>query len=173
MKVQFEFSAADLADVGKRAMDRSPLMQKWRLQAGAVWALLGGFITFVVLPGAREVRAAAALLVMLALFIAYARQARNRKANPRVLEFWRERLGGDGPFLCEVEITEDGVSGRQLGTETRHPWSQVASVSEVAGGVEFVFRPVGSLLVRDRAFADPKSRAEFLAAARRFAQAKT
>jgi hypothetical protein len=89
-----------------------------------------------------------------------------------VLEFWRERLGGDGPFVCEVEITEDGVSGRQLGTETRRRWSQVASVSEVSGGIEFVFRPVGSLLVRDRAFTDAKARAEFLALARGFVQTK-
>jgi hypothetical protein len=172
VKVQFEFSAADLADVGKRTMDRSPLVRKWRLQAGGLWALLGGFVTFVVVPGATEVRVAAALLVTLALFIAAARRARSRKANPRVLEFWRERLGGDGPFVCEVEITEDGVSGRQLGTETRRRWSQVASVSEVSGGIEFVFRPVGSLLVRDRAFTDAKARAEFLALARGFVQTK-
>jgi hypothetical protein len=39
-------------------------------------------------------------------------------------------------------------------------------VAEVPGGVELVYRPIGSLLVRDRAFVDPKVRAEFLSMAR-------
>ena len=170
MKVQFEFSAADLADVGKRSADRSPMIRKWRLQARGTWALVGGILVYAVTPAPMEVRIGAAVVVALATFVGAGLRSRDT-ANPRVLQLYREKLGGDGPFLCEVEITEDGVSGRQLGTESRRPWSAVASVSEVQGGIEFVFRPMGSLLVRDRAFADAKARAEFLATARRF-QAK-
>jgi hypothetical protein len=81
-------------------------------------------------------------------------------------EFYRERLGGDGPFTCEVELTSAGVVSRQLGQESLHPWSQVASVAEVPGGVEFIYRPIGSLLVRDRAFPDPQVRADFMSLAR-------
>jgi hypothetical protein len=173
VKVQFEFSAADLADVGHRAMDRSPLVRKWRLQARSLWALLGGGITFALVPGETDVRVVAALVVTLALYFAASQQRQRGKPSPRLREFYRERLGGDGPFLCEVEISEGGVFGRQLGTESRRPWSQVVSVSEVEGGIEFVFRPMGSLLVRERAFADARTRAEFLALARRFLQAKT
>ena len=167
MKVQFEFSAADLADVGKRSMDRSPLVRRWRLQSRGLWALIGGAAVYAVTPAPMEVRIVAAVVVALAAFIAPGLRPRGN-ANPRVLQFYREKLGGDGPFLCEVEITEDGVAGRQLGTETHRPWSAVASVSEVQGGIEFVFRPMGSLLVRDRAFADAKARAGFLSTARKF-----
>jgi hypothetical protein len=39
-------------------------------------------------------------------------------------------------------------------------------VSEVPGGIEFVYTPIGSLLVRDRAFPDPQVRADFVSLAR-------
>lgn len=170
MKVQFEFTAADLADVGKRSMDRSPLVRRWRLQTRALWALVGGVLVYEVTPAPVEIRIVAGVVVALAVLIGPWLRPRDA-ANQRVLQLYREKLGGDGPFLCEVEITEAGVHGRQLGTESHRPWSAVASVSEVPGGVELVFRPMGSLLVRDRAFADATARAEFLATARRF-QAK-
>lgn len=109
----------------------------------------------------------AALIVTAAVFIAVAARVR-AKANPRVLEFYRERLGGDGPFICEVEITDAAVITRQLGAETRHGWSHVQSIVEAAGGIEIIYRPLGSTLVRDRAFADAQARAEFLQTARRF-----
>lgn len=166
MKVQFEFSAADMAQVAGRAVDRSPVVRKWRARARWAWAIATGTIMFLVVPGTPALRIAIALLLGLAVFFAPARG----KKNARLLEVFRERLGGDGPFLCEVEITEAGIVSRQLGAESRHPWPQVASVSEVEGGVEFVYRPMGSLLVRDRAFADAQARAEFLAQANRYLQ---
>ena len=171
MKVQFEFSAAELADVGKRSIDRSPLIRKWRLQARGLWAVVVGAAVYALTPAPNEVRIAAGVVVAVAAFIGAGLRPRD-KAGSRLLQIYRERLGGDGPFVCEVEIAEDGVTSRQLGTESRRPWSAVASVSEVHGGIEFVFRPIGSLLVRDRAFATAKARAEFLTTARRFLPAK-
>lgn len=164
MKVQFQFTAADMAEVASRAVDRSPLMQKWRIRSRAVMAVLLGIIAFFLVPAGNEVRGAAAVLTALGVFAAINR--RRARGNPRLLDFYRERLGGDGPFVCEVELTDAGIVGRQLGTESRRAWAQVASVAEVPGGVEFVFRPVGSLMVRDRAFPDARTRAEFLALAR-------
>jgi hypothetical protein len=171
VKVQFEFTAADLAEVAGLAADRSPLVRKWRSRAGIVWAILVGIIAYFVTPGAPDVRVAVALVLAVVLFVA-TRSGRGERRNARLLAFYRERLGGDGPFPCEVEITETAVVSRQLGAESRHPWSQVASISETQGGIEFIYRPMGSLLVRDRAFADAKTRADFLAQARKFAGAR-
>lgn len=112
MKVQFEFTPADLAEVGRRAVNRSPMVHRWRL--------------------------------MNSLSVA---------------------------ILVEVELTSAGVVSRQLGQESLHPWPQVASVAEVPGGIEFVYRPIGSLLVRDRAFRDSQARADFLSTARGFVPA--
>jgi hypothetical protein len=84
-----------------------------------------------------------------------------------MLRYYREQLGGDGPFVCEVELSPTGLITRQLGAETTHPWSHVASATEVSGGIEFIYRPTGALLVRDRAFQTPEGREQFLVLARR------
>jgi hypothetical protein len=97
---------------------------------------------------------------------------RQRSPRPaRLVKYFRERLGGDGPFRCEVEIGEKGIVARQLGAESRHSWAQVASIGEIPDGIEFVYRPLGSLVVRDRAFATAQQRAEFLALARKLGAA--
>jgi hypothetical protein len=168
MKVQFEFTAADMAEVGSRAADRSAVVRKWRIRARAAWAVVFGMLVFILVPAGNEIRGAAALLAAIGTFLATRRSG--ARGNRRLLEYFRDRLGGDGPFTCEVELTDAGIVGRQLGTESRRAWAQVASVAEVQGGIEFVFRPLGSLLVRDRAFADARSRAEFLALARGYLQ---
>ena len=86
----------------------------------------------------------------------------------RLVKYFRERLGGDGPFRCEVEITDAGIIARQLGAESRHSWAQVVAITEIPGGIEFVYRPLGALVVRDRAFATAQQRAEFLKLARAY-----
>lgn len=166
MKVQFEFTPADLAEVARRTVNRSPLVHRWRLRNSIVGAILAGLLVLVALPGEMTIRVVAGSVIAVVLFVVVFSLGRRRGGNPRVQEFYRERLGGDGPFTCEVELTSVGVVSRQLGQESLHPWSQVASVAEVPGGVEFIYRPIGSLLVRDRAFPDPKIRADFLSQAR-------
>lgn len=166
MKVQFEFTPADLAEVAKRAVNRSPLVHHWRLRNSIVFAVLLGLLVFFATPWEMTVRSLVGLIIAVVVFVAVFFLGRRRGGNPRVQEFYRERLGGDGPFTCEVELTSAGVVSRQLGQETLHPWAQVASVAEVPGGVELIYRPIGALLVRDRAFADPQVGADFLSHAR-------
>jgi hypothetical protein len=130
------------------------------------WATVCGVIVFMFAPVELGIRIGAALLVGAACFAFLTWRERQRKSNPRLVTFYREKLGGDGPFRCEVEIDASGVIIRQFGSETKHPWSQIESVSDSTGGIEFVYKPMGSLLVRDRAFANSAARAEFLALAR-------
>lgn len=166
MKVQFEFTPADLAEVARRAVNRSPLVHRWRLRNSIVGAVLVGLLVLVAAPWEMTVRGVVAAIIAVVVFVVIFYASRRRGGNTRLQEFYRERLGGDGPFTCEVELTSAGVVSRQLGQESLHPWSQVASVAEVPGGIEFIYRPIGSLLVRDRAFPDPEVRADFLSLAR-------
>ena len=166
MKVQFEFSTADLAEVASRTVNRSPLVHRWRLRNTAASALLAGLLAFAIVPGDMAIRIAAGLIIALGIFAVTMYLVSRPGGNMRTQAFYRERLGGDGPFRCEVELTSAGVVSRQLGQELHHPWSQVASVAEVPGGIEFVYAPIGSLLVRDRAFPDPRVRADFVSLAR-------
>lgn len=166
MKVQFEFSTADLAEVASRTVNRSPLVHRWRLRNTAATAVLAGLLAFAIVPGDMAIRVVAGFVIALGLFVVTMYLLSRPRANMRTEAFYRERLGGDGPFTCEVELTSTGVVSRQLGQELQHPWSHVASVSEVPGGIEFVYTPIGSLLVRDRAFPDPQVRVDFVSLAR-------
>ena len=166
MKVAFDFSAADLAEVASRATNRSPLVQQWRVRGYGMAGTLVGLLAFLAIPGDLLYRSLAAALIATPFFVAMSRQPQQRPQ--RLVKYFRERLGGDGPFKCEVELTQSGVVARQLGAESRHSWAQVASIAEVPGGIEFVYRPLGSLVVRDRAFATARQRAEFLRIARTY-----
>lgn len=167
MKVQFEFSAGDLAEVASRASDRSRVVQGWRWQGRMTWAVLVSLLVYAVTPGQPTGRAVFAAIVCLLLVLVIPRLSRTSNRNSQMLKYYREQLGEDGPFVCEVELSTVGLITRQLGTETTHPWSHVASATEVPGGIEFIYRPMGALLVRDRAFLTPDSREQFLALAHR------
>jgi hypothetical protein len=167
VKVQFEFTAADLAEVGGRAADRSPLVRKWRVRSRIFVAAILGILVFAIWPGVTELRAIVGILVAVG-FYWFASAGGNKARDERLLQVYRERLGGDGPFLCEIEIDEAGILSRQLGSESRHAWTKVQSITEIPGGIEFVYAPMGSLIVRDRAFADASARKAFLEEARSY-----
>src|SRR5262249_33085267 len=76
----------------------------------------------------------------------------------RLRAFWREKLKGDGPFTCEVELTESGVTTSQLGSQSALPWTSVLSVVEVADAVEITAQTGGLIVVRGRAFASPDAK---------------
>jgi hypothetical protein len=168
LKVQFEFSAGDLAEVASRASDRSHVVQGWRWQGRMTWSVLISLLVYAVTPGQPTGRAVFAALVCLVLIVVIPRLSRASNRKSQMHRYYREQLGGDGPFVCEVELSPAGLVTRQLGAETTHPWSHVASATEVSGGIEFIYRPMGALLVRDRAFQTPEGREQFLALALRF-----
>ena len=172
-KVRFEFTAAELAEVAGWAVDRSPVIQKLRVKNRILWSFMLGLIAFAFWPAEMVMRVLIGVVVAGVVFAAIALAVRGRRGNPRLVEVYRERLGGDGPFPCEVEIDEHGIVNRQLGAEAKREWSHVVSVSEAPGGIEFVYRPMGGLLVRDRAFPDAQSRADFLADARGYLSASS
>ncbi len=169
MKAQFQFTASDLAEVGGRAVDRSPLVRKWQVRSRIFLSVILGILVFGLMRGELGIRLALAILVGGTFFWLASRGAPKARKD-RLVQVYRERLGGDGPFLCEVEITEEAVVSRQLGTESRHAWSKVTSISEMPGGIEFIYAPMGSLVVRDRAFADAAARTAFLQQARSYHQ---
>lgn len=173
MKVQFEFSTADLAEVARRTVDRSPLVRRWRARNVVAGGVLCALLAFAFTPGDLTMRLASGLLIAPAIFAITVYLFSRRNGRTRIKAFYRESLGGDGPFMCEVELTPAGVVSRQLGQELHHAWSHVASVDEIPGGIEFVYKPIGSLLVRDRAFSDSTVRADFLSLARSQARLDT
>lgn len=127
MKVQFEFTAAELAEVTSRQQSRYRIVHRWRHRSAIAAGILLGALAFAMMPSDRPTRIVIAAVMALAVwgsvFLLSGQQRRMA-----ILKLYRERLGGEGPFPCEVELTSPGVVSRQLGQETLHPWSQVVSV---------------------------------------------
>jgi hypothetical protein len=157
VRVRFEFSAADMADVTRRSADRSKTVRDSRWHAAASWSAVLGLALFFALSGSFIARAIFSVAFCLVLFTLFTRW-RWSSPNAPYLKYCREQLGGDGPFLCEIEITPAGLATRQIGIETKRPWSVVEEIVDTSDGLEFRCRIGGILVVRDRAFetSEPK-----------------
>lgn len=161
MKVQFQFTIADLADVAERSARRSRAVRDIRWYSAATFTALLTLTLFSLLDGSFVARAIFSLLfctVAVGLWWIITRTSRNRI----YLKYYRESMGGDGPFICEVELQASGITTKQSGVETRRPWSSVETIVETQGDLEFVFRPSATLVVRSRAFETITQRTEFL-----------
>ncbi len=71
------------------------------------------------------------------------------------------------PFLCEVEMTSDGITTKQGGAETKR-WSAVKEIVETPDSLDFVWHGGGLLVVRNRAFHTPELRSTYIRTAREF-----
>jgi hypothetical protein len=66
-------------------------------------------------------------LFCIALYFLFRRLWRSSPSNI-YLKYYREQLGGDGLFLCEIEIVADGITTIQGGAETRRSRSAVKEI---------------------------------------------
>lgn len=172
VRVRFEFSAADMADVARRSADRSRTIRDSRWQAAASWSAMLGLALFFALSGSFIARATFSIAFCVVLFFLFSRW-RWSSPNATYLKYCREQLGGDGPFLCEVEIAPAGLTMRQIGIETKRPWSVVEEIVDTSDGLEFRCRIGGILVVRDRAFDTTELRSAFLRRAKEFLASST
>jgi hypothetical protein len=168
MRVRFDFTLDDMVDVTERATARSGLIRSWRSQSTVVMCCIAAALAYMTVPadaGWRLFAAAAAIGITAALYPAGMASAR----KSRLRQFMQERFGSEGPYTCEVEIGPAGLQVSQAGTRSTREWRTIVSIEDVAAGIEFVSRPGGTLIVRNRAFATPADRAEFLRLARSYA----
>jgi len=168
MKVRFEFTLDDMVDVTERATARSGLIRSWRAQSTVIMCCIAAALAYITVPaeiGWRLFAAAAAIGITAALYPAGMASAR----RSRLRQFMLERFGGEGPYTCEVEIGPAGLQISQAGTRSMREWSSIVAIEDVTAGIEFVSRPGGTLIVRNRAFASAANRAEFLRLARSYA----
>lgn len=77
-----------------------------------------------------------------------------------------EQFAGKPAIQCEIELRPDAVWTRQAGMEMIFPWAVCTGVKNNAEDVELTFE-LGICVVRNRYFASPAERDEFLDTARR------
>jgi hypothetical protein len=170
MKVQFEFSPDELAQLAVRMSPPTQWYKEWRFDGNLAFGVLGCAALFVIAPGALLPRAVFSILFcVVTILILHWWGSRNVDAarHRLYLRHYRERLG-TGPFLCEVEISPVGVEVRQLGASVARKWSHVVKIESVSDGIEFTFQPQSLLLVRNRAFVSSDIREKFLSSAQEF-----
>jgi hypothetical protein len=166
MKIQYEFTVEDMADVMRRAVKRRRLWLTWRWRRRATESVLLGSVLYLIIEGSAAKRVVgAAIFTVISYFATWFIRSQSLTANyPRL---FREHAGGDGPFVFELEITSEALIAKQLGEVHRREWSSVTKITEAKGGIEFDTRG-GLVFVRDSGFKSSAERSEFLNLARGF-----
>ena len=166
VKVQYEFTIDDMADVMRRAVKRKRLWLTWRWRRRAVESILLGSVLYFIIGGSATNRmAGAALFAVLSYFATWF--VRSQSLGAGYSRWFREHAGGDGPFVFELEITSEALIATQLGETHRREWPSVTKITETKGGIEFDTRS-GLVFARDSGFKSSAERSEFLNLARRF-----
>lgn len=161
MRVQFEFTRADLIDASKRFSARSKVIRSWKWQgvfysALFTWLLVFAFLFRTPLKGALIALAAAGGA---ALTYPYFHKTGTEK---RLRKLHQEILGNENSFVCEVELTETGFSINQTNRQIKYDWQTVHEISETNDSVDIFTRDGGGVIVRNRAFQSDADRRKFV-----------
>jgi hypothetical protein len=169
MKIQYEFTMADMADVMRRGLKRKRLWLMWRWRRRATESVLLGSVLYLIIEGSETNRVAGAVLFgLISYFATWFIRSQSLDAN--YIRFFRQHAGSDGPFLFELEITNEALIAKQLGETHRREWSSVTRITEAEGGIEIDTRS-GLVFVRDSGFKSSDERSAFLDLAQRFLKA--
>src|SRR5258705_4010660 len=164
MRVQFEFTSEDLIDASRRFLARSRVVASWQWKglgysAVFTWLLLfTSFTYFYARPGM------GALIGMVAAGLsALTYPSSHKKAvEKRLRKLHQEKFGDTNIFLCEVELTAEGVQVRQMNRQIIHEWPSVEEIRETKDSVDIFTRDGGGVVVRDRAFVTAADQTGFL-----------
>src|SRR5690242_13250074 len=117
VKVHFDFTARDMAEVAAREANRSNMLRTQRLRGKVMGVLIWGVIVFALTElshwSIRDRAIVTGLICGLALLAKFI--PRTSPVTERLINYYKEQLGGDGPFQCEVELGPTGLVTRQFG----------------------------------------------------------
>jgi hypothetical protein len=163
MHVQFEFTLEDMIDTSKRFLARSEVVRAWRLKSllyAAVFTWGAVFLCFLFIVKSPLKGAIIGLLAAVIIGFLYPRFDRSG-VESRLRELHREAYGEADTYICEVELTPNGILVKQMNTETSHEWESVEEIKETTDSVD-IFCRNGGVVVRDRAFVTVEERREFI-----------
>jgi hypothetical protein len=167
MRVEFEFTVDDLVDVNLRALDRSKRFRSGQWTNVILSGLLVGLVVFLTLPFSLSGKIASGAVGLAVIVVAHL-LFRQRELGRRIRSLYLEKLGAQGPFKCEVELTEEGLITRQRGTEVKYSWAILEEIKETPDSIDFFTRDGGAVVVRDRPFNDSADKGRFFELARQY-----
>ena len=169
MKVQFNYTLEDLVDSTRRFTERSKVARSWYWQNLIGAAIFSGVVVFAVcyrMPLVGLVMGTVTA-VFGALYYAGTYQGR---FEARMRRFFREKLGDENDFACEVELLPAALMVRDKTTQTTYEWKKVREILVNDESVD-IFTRSGGVIVRNRAFKSPDEKKQFVALAQSYVAA--
>lgn len=167
MQISYSFATADLTDLMQYARRRHADSYRWRAFRSAVITSLLTLAFYALTSGPPIVRIVGSLAFVVSVYLLLSQfwQIPTRRQYEAYLQ---RRLGSAGPFLFEIEISENYLRTRQLGENNYREWRCVTDVREANSGIYFDLLLGGSIFVRDSGFLSLDNRNEFLRSARQY-----
>lgn len=167
-RAEFEFSPAQLEDVCNRGIGPT-LVRRFqrvvRLSSAVIWVIVVGAALWLQAPLDRLSTMVAIGVVLLWLWDRYRLPRIAAKAvGTAVRRSVQKAFGAATSARCVVTLSAAGFTVEQMGHSFPCSWSQVHSIEECDGDVEF--RGAGLTVVRRSAFATDAEQVAFLAQAR-------
>lgn len=168
-RAEFAATFDECVDVNLRVLRASPSTRAWRRNATLINIALSGIAAFAVfwLAGLRPKSTAELFgLIGVTLLLGglggfFGRGSYDRMIERRTRQLLTEQVPGQGPFPFEIELRPEGVWFRGPQGESSVPWTQVTGVLDAVESVEIRLR-FGIIVVRNRGFASPAAREEFM-----------
>ena len=161
MKVSFKYSQEDLVDATVRFAARSKSLRDIRRRQVLFWSLL--FLAALILLISRfsvvRMGAAAVTAIMIISLVPYLYDRRYRK-NLRA--FYKEKLGDENEFTCEVELLPEGMRSSGEDHLSLIKWKDIEEIAPSNDSVDIFGSKGGGCIVRNRAFTSAEERQRFI-----------
>ena len=160
MKIQYEATIGEAADVEMRHFGKRQSLWQWQSKGLLYGALLCVFF-YCVLPYDHDRKLPAAAVGGITFAVIYIGTYRKR-IRKRIEKILSAKMDSDQPFSVEYEFNEEALIVRRMGNEIRFAWDNVKEINEADKDVEFVIDGGGLTVLPYRAFANAEERQEWL-----------
>ena len=160
MKVNFKYSQEDLVDATVRFYARSKSVQGIRRRQLFWSAVLLVALVMLLLKFSVMLMVTAALAAL--IIISFNPYLYDRRYRKNLRAFYKEKLGDENEFTCEIELLPEGM--RMSGEDhlTLLKWQNIEEIVPGSDSVDIFGRKGGGCIVRNRAFASAEERQRFI-----------
>ncbi|HET9467799.1 MAG TPA: hypothetical protein VFO48_05285 [Vicinamibacterales bacterium] len=174
-RIVYDATVDDACDVAWRMSNRSPAFRKQIRTTIVIAGIATALVVFVFFAFFENNRTPTMLVVIFGisavcgvLGTALFRRQFTKEIFKQQRKVVADQFGGRPSIRSELELRSDAVWVRQAGMEMVFPWDVCTSVVDNANDVELNFAP-GICVIRNKDFASPAERQQFLETARRLA----
>jgi hypothetical protein len=166
MRVSFKYSQEDLVDASVRFSARSKAFREIRRRQLFWSAVLVAAVAILFLKISivgMIIATIGALIVVIINPYLY-----NRRYRKNLRKFYKEKLGDEDEFICDVELLPEGLETSGQNFHCTSEWSAIDDIISTSDSVDIFGRKGSGCIVRNRAFSSADERQRFIALAREY-----